>query len=268
MPPDAISYANLPNQRIIPLDPDARPLIRITAAAPQDLDHAAIDARWQRLRSRNPRYFDGPILAFHSLDIVRDPAPITLIHATRSGYKLLAVTNPNSSQADERDFGPPVHTGITQLSLTAVITAADAQGRPHVLLGKRGPSTRIYGDMWELGPSGGIEPPQDRSTVATLEERELLQQLNAEITQELDAQLQRPIHIHDLACLAHDAIANSIDLVYRVNVLPPIDDATIAAHNWEYSAAKWTPIDHLAKLDTTLPLIPPTRALLRYLRWL
>lgn len=271
--PETITYPELPNQRIIPLDPDAAPLIRITSAAPPDpssnLDWPAIDARWQQLRARNPRYFDGPILAFHSLEIVRDPAPITLIHAVRSSYKLLAVTNPPTPT----DPTPPVHTGVTQLSITAVITARDTGGRPHVLLGKRGTSTRIYGDQWELGPSGGIEPPPDRAVTATLEDRDILKQVRAEIDEELHLATLGRTQILELLCLTHDTIANSLDLVYHVDALHTVNPApdptsTVAPANWEYTQSRWTPIDTLRTLDTTLPLIPPTRALFRYLRWM
>lgn len=212
-----------------------------------------IDALWARKRAANPRLFNAPVLAYVSYD---EP----IITARRDTYKNLAVQ-------------PDINTNLTQLSVTAVLLAPDHRGEPHVFLGRRAPDTRIYGDLWELGPAGGVEcPPLSQRE---LDHIDLWANLRNEITEELGLNVALPVggsptglgatrSITPVA-LAHDPFAHSVDIVYRVELTTPVEDLTNAADHksWEYPATRWIPVAQLDAFDDAEgdALIPPTRAL-------
>ncbi|MEM7755828.1 MAG: hypothetical protein AAF297_09360 [Planctomycetota bacterium] len=228
-----------------------------------------IDQLWQHKRAANPRLFDAPVLAY-----VNDDPTTHTITARRDTYKNLAV---------QPDLPRHAQPALTQLSLTAVLLAPDHQGEPHVFLGKRSPDTRIYGDLWELGPAGGIDCPP--ISQPELDHIDLWANLRNEITEELGLNVALPVggaptglgatrSITPIA-LAHDPFAHSVDIVYRVELTTPVEDLTNAADphttraSWEYPATRWIPTAQLAAFDDTETdaIIPPTRALLRRLGW-
>jgi hypothetical protein len=210
------------------------------------------EREWARRSGENPRLFDGPILRVVSTDPERG-----LVRAERAGFKHLVTREASGVEC-------------TILSVTGVIVGRDARGREHVLLGRRSGQTRIYGGMWELGPSGGLTPPPPGVTTIGLDA--VLAQLREEGLEELGLDLAgarcEPV------CLALDELAGSDDIVVRVTPPGPIDPRRLpcrtgACSDWEYIDTAWVPLDGLAAFDAASPdaIIPPTRALWRWFGW-
>ncbi|MEM1184388.1 MAG: hypothetical protein AAGI53_05220 [Planctomycetota bacterium] len=229
----------------------------VIADTPAPESKPLIDAAWERMRGANPRLFNGPVLAFVSYD----PGSVTLT-ARRDCYKHLTVQ-------------PEIDTGLTQLSVTAILVANDHAGEPHVFFGRRGEQTRIYGGMWELGPSGGIDcPPKSESEMDHID---LWANLRNEITEELGLNVALPIGstatglgatrtIQPVA-LCHDPFANSLDVCYRVELTTLVEDLIAASERdvtWEYPQSRWIPTAQINAFDSASgeAIIPPTRALL------
>lgn len=228
--------------------------IEVADASPAAADAAAARAEteWARRKLENPRLFDGPILRVVSTNPERG-----LVHAERAGFKRLVTREVSGLDC-------------TILSVTGVIVGRDPRGREHVLLGRRSGETRIYGGMWELGPSGGLTPPPPGVTTIGLDA--VLAQLREEGLEELGLDLAgarcEPV------CLALDEIAGSDDVVVRVTPPGPIDPRRLpcrtgACSDWEYLDTAWVPLDDLAAFDAASPdaIIPPTRALWRWFGW-
>lgn len=199
----------------------------------------ATERRWAQLLEDNPRHFDGPILAIDSFD-----PDTNTIRARREGYKRLAVQ-------------PEVDTGVRLLSVTGFITALDERHQPCVLIARRSDQTRVHGGLWELAPSGGIDPPANTSTL-TLEHirTQLAIEMREEIGLELDVTDAQPI------ALAVDEPGHSVDIVMRVDTNAPIPSMLACIdRTWEYTALQWVPLNVPTRyLDE---MIPSSRALLR-----
>jgi hypothetical protein len=226
-----------------------------------------VEARWNELCRANPRLYDGPILSVTNFDPERN-----IISAYRSSFKRLAVK-------------PNVITGVRLLAVTAMLTSRDAMGREHILLGQRGTSTRIFGGLWEVGPSGGVPVPPPTTTHLTF--KDLRQGLLDEIKEELGeaaAHIVSGASTHPASndpndpnapntpgvavAYIRDHTAHSDDLVIRCT-LPPLEAVAHLASvsNWEYSSALWVPVDTLNQWDTD-KTIDATRAALRVLGYI
>lgn len=205
----------------------------------------AVEREWARISAANPRAFDGPVLSVLSYD----PASNHL-SARRDTYARLAVQ-------------PAVHTGVRILSVTGVLTARDAGGREHVLLGRRGEGVRVYERMWELGPSGGVHTPPD--AVGELDEDALFATLADEVEEEVGL---RPPRARAVA-VCRDHVAMSDDIVFACD-LGALEEAGAHAANWEYGEVLWMPTDALAGWEAAheAAIIAPTRALFRALGWI
>lgn len=94
---------------------------------------------------RNPRLFDGAILAVESIGFSSSNGDVT-IEAPHDRYQRLAVQ-------------PTVNNGVRLLAARGVVSASDVRGVERVFVGQHNARTHVYGGMWELGPSGGIQPP-------------------------------------------------------------------------------------------------------------
>jgi 8-oxo-dGTP pyrophosphatase MutT (NUDIX family) len=195
---------------------------------------------WAEMAAANPRLYNGPILAVDSLD-----AQSGEIKARRDTYQRLVVQ-------------PRVRTGVRQLSVTGVVIGRDERGVPCVLLGKRSDRTRMYAGMWELGPSGGVEPPPDG--VMTLDHSALLAELRRE------AQEEAGIDVYGRGlplAIVYDPSAESYDVVLMVNT----DRRVAAAHTpvgWEYHEIRWVPVHELRALERAMgaEMILPTREII------
>lgn len=212
---------------------------------------AAIDAEWGRLCAANPRYFNGPILAYTG----SGPTPET-IRARRDEFKRLAVR-------------PAIETGVIHLGVTGVLEARDASGSEHVLLGRRSHHTRIFGGMWELGPSGGVDPPP--ASQRTMDAADVWNVLINEIREEVGLPVE-PDPAPPVGLLL-DPVGGSMEIVIRVRIARPVEELLAAidddsgTNRWEYDAVRWVAIDELARFARTQPVIAATRAMCRGLAW-
>ena len=182
----------------------------------------AADIAWDALCEQNPRYFDGPILAFDSFD-----ADSGVIRAHIDAYKRHAVR-------------ASVDLGVRILSVTGIF-AAIRNGEPVYLLGKRAESTHWYGGKWEFGPSGGIEVPNEDPSdeQQTIDTVGVIRELQREAIEEAGLDL-RGCRASVLG-LAHDDSVGSVDVVIGVEVPSPYEHNA----NWEYTDTKWVTHDEL-----------------------
>lgn len=210
-----------------------------------DSIETGIDEAWDRIRAANPRAFNGPILAYTA----SNPAH-NLVRCAREEYKRLAVT-------------PEIETGVIHLGVTGVLGARDEAGVPHVLLGLRSHATRIFGGMWELGPSGGVDPPPiDQGTMDADDVwRVLINEIREEVGLPVDPDPSPPLG------LLHDPEGRSCELVVRVTLRRPVEEliALIDRENrtsrWEYDAVRWVALADLPAFVRREPVIPTTIAL-------
>lgn len=201
-----------------------------------------IDDAWDRLRLAKPRLFDGPILAFVGQEG-------GLVRARRDSYKRLVV------QSEARQLIQPP---VMQLSVTGVLVARDDKGRPHVFMGRRSEDTRIYGSLWELGPSGGLDPPA--AGVTTMDEFAVIRQLQVECRDEIG--IAGVFTSHDVLGLIDDPIAMSTDIVVRLDLQRRVGELLTSASNWEYAQTRWVPADELVAFGRGERTIPPTAGLI------
>ena len=205
-----------------------------------------IEAAWQRLCARNPRYFNGSMLAFDSYD------PSTgEIHASVEQYKHHAVR-------DEIDLG------ISLLATTAIIVAINPHNQACYLLGKRSSATHRYGDLWEFGPSGGVDVPTQG--IKGLDFNAICDELRREISEETGLELKAsPGDSLALSAMAlvHDLEVGSTDIA----IIMTLDHLPAIKLNWEYTQTKWVTLDELVQWTQTHPqeLIPTTISLARML---
>jgi hypothetical protein len=216
---------------------------RITIA-PHEMVHdsSEIDACWDSMRAKSPRLFDGGILSFLSEEG-------GLIRASRETYKHLSV------QVEDRSL---LEHPVMQLSVTGVLIAKDTSGAPNVLMGKRSEDTRIYGSLWELGPSGGIDPPAHN--INSLDEFAVIRQLQLECQDELG--IAGVFTSHAVLGLIDDHLAMSTDIVVRLDLQRRVDELIESDSNWEYTETRWVPADKLVEFGEQEQTIPPTAALL------
>jgi 8-oxo-dGTP pyrophosphatase MutT (NUDIX family) len=220
-----------------------RILIEPSEPTPGAAGSVDVDRVWEELCAANPRLFDGPILSVVGIDVAG-----ACVRARRDSYKRLAVQ-------------PRAATGVELLSVTGILSVRVDDGAQRFLLGRRGRQTRSYPGLWELGPSGGIDPPADR--IAEMDEAGIAAQLRREIREEIGfagaCEVGRP------RALLHDRGARSWDVVMPVAVdASAIAGGPGAEHRWEYEQVAWHTRAELLELARTRPqtLIPPTLALI------
>lgn len=214
----------------------------------------AIEKRWAEMVATNPRLYSGPLLSVVTID-----GDLGVIHTVRDEFKRLAVQ-------------PQIRTGVQILSVTGAITAKDQRGEAHVLLGRRGRTTRIYGGMWELGPAGGIPPPH--ASVKTLNESDARRHLMEEAEEELGLTLNAA-SIRPASLLVRDTIANSDDLTFLIEHPDSLERVASAlaqsraTQAWEYEETRWVALDEIGAFDREHAgeIIITTRAAFRGLGW-
>jgi hypothetical protein len=221
------------------------PRVRMTRPAGPPEVSGAVEARWRELCAENPRYFDGPVLSV----VTFDPEGGEVL-CRRDRFMRLAVQ-------------PRVATGVQQLSVTAVLTARDSSGRRYVLLGRRSPQTRIYGGMWELGPSGGVAPPP--LNVDALEGEALLAHLADEVSEEVGLEVRGGRGV----AYVRDHVAHSDDVHIECDMGAIEALGASGPANWEYTETRWIPLDTVAQFDEgfAAEIIGPTRAAFRVMGW-
>lgn len=226
------------------------------------LEDPAVEAEWARMCAQNPRLYDGPILSVHEWDEGAGKVRCRVL-----GFRHLAVRARVPNPAE-------------QLSILGITLCAGADGREHVLLGRRGAGVRIYGGMWELAPAGGIEVPGEG--VEEITTAALLEQLALEFREEVSPHFEEgaaragesAAREASIVALVRDPLAFSLDLA-AVILLPmgPERAAPLrtpaSASAWEYSELMWLPRDEAAGFEAREGgrIIPTTRSLLRVLGW-
>lgn len=210
--------------------------------APAD---SAIGREWSRQRDENPRLHNGPILSVQALD------PETgEVLARRDTYQRLVVQ-------------PRVSTGVRLLAVTGALVARDERGHEHLLLGRRAPGVRMYGGLWEIGPSGGLGVPP--APVTELDAAALSAHLGDEASEEIG--IETPLGVP--VAVVRDDAARSDDICLRVEMGPLERVATLAPASWEYTEVLWVPVAELARVDAAEgdSIIAASRVLMRVLGW-
>lgn len=208
-----------------------------------------IDDAWNELTRLNPRLFDGPIMHVETFD---SQAPS--IAARLDRYRRVAVH-------------PRCPTGVMLLAVRAVLVAKDDAGREHTLIGARHPTTRVYGGLWENGPSGGMPAPPKAPWRLELEDfrAHLAQEAIEEVGISIDSGTVTPLGF------CRDQLARGFDVVLRVDLPETIASLAIETRqrDWEYTAVRWLPVDQVQDFDQEMSsrLIPPTKAIWRMLGW-
>ncbi len=201
-----------------------------------------IEQAWQALCAQNPRYFNGSMLAFDSYD-----AGSGVIHARAEQYKHHAVR-------DEVD------TGISLLAVTALLAAPgpSEDSSPVYMLGKRSSELHRYGDLWELGPCGGVDVPSQRDTLTAAG---IWGEIEREIREEIGVMVSSPAQ-HPIA-LVHDDAVGSTDIVIPIK----LQRVPAVRTNWEYTDTRWVSLDELIAWIESSPseLIPTTATIARHL---
>jgi hypothetical protein len=237
-----------------------RPLVEIASsvAASSDKLTADVDRAWRELCAVNDSLYDGPILRVRSAD-----AQTGSIVCERSTFRHLATAG-------------RLGRDVRQLGVVGWLIGCDrTTGEEHVLLGRRGASTRVYPGLWENAPSGGV--PGVPLNLASLEAGALYAALSDEAEEELGIALPAfdsgPVAFDSWI---HDPVARSLDLVVCVDVgmidagrLPCLASGGEPDDQREYIDSSWLSRGEAAAyFDRHANAIsPPTLALARHMGW-
>jgi 8-oxo-dGTP pyrophosphatase MutT (NUDIX family) len=223
--------------------------IELAAGAPGAWD-ARQAQRWADLCGANPRLHDGPIWSVRAFD-----PTLGTVSIGADAYSRYAVR-------------PSLGTGVAMLAVRGIITASNAHGRLHVLMGQRSIQTRIYGDMWEVIPGGGM-PRLDSTELNPPSMSDLIEHLRVESREE--AGLEVPQAACAIEAFCDDTYAGGFDVL--IGVCLTDDLATIqrsmGERDWEHRQLQWLAVDEVANFDAAMAgkVSPPTRAIFRYRGW-
>lgn len=204
---------------------------------------AEVRREWSAMCAANPRLHDGPVLS-----VVWFDAEQGAMLARADTYQRLAVQ-------------PRVPTGVRMLGVTALLVALDDAGREHVLLGRRGAATRVYGGRWELGPSGGLD--SWHAGQREIDPTAIVEQAADEVQEEAGLEVAGGTIIG----LVRDETACSYDVIVRIGA-GGLRDAPARPDGWEYTQVAWVAVDEAEGFTREHDLIGPARAVLRALGWL
>jgi hypothetical protein len=217
------------------------PTIKIDRTPAVHDQSQAIDAAWECLCEKNPRYFNGEILVFDSHDQTSG-----ILRASVEQYK-------NHAVRDKVDIG------ISLLATTAVLMAVDREQMKVVyLVGKRSTELHQYGGLWELGPSGGVDVPPAGDS---MNPHRILDELAREICEEIGVETHH--EPREFLTIVHDDAAGSTDIVITT-VFDPVPDLK---SNWEYSQTRWVTFKELLNWTESNPeeFIPTTVAIVQHI---
>lgn len=193
------------------------------------------EAEWARLLALNPRLFDGSILAAKVVSERR-------IAAYCESYKRFRVQRVTGAR-------------VELLAVTGVLMSRGADGSERVLLCRRGESTFSYAGLWEIGPSGALDPGPERFGL-----REFTADLDREVAEELGVRVSLDCSI---VALTYDGRERSWDVVVRAEV----PESIAAGTSWECTEARWVPVGDIADFESRHGVIEPSRALFRLFGW-
>jgi hypothetical protein len=221
------------------------------ASARAEVYTAAEEACWASLCAANGRVHDGEILRVVGVDFER-----SVVRCERGRYKRLVVSRALGASEEVRILG-----------VKGFIVGRDAAGGEHVLIGRRGAQTRVYGGLWETAPAGGVAVPRDGVTAIGV--RELAASVEEEGEEELGVALDtRGARV---VAVCRDEVAGSDDVFLRFEMAGVINPRRAGAcqhgsGGWEYSDTAWLARADAAGFDSR-GLIAPVRAVLRVLGW-
>jgi len=175
----------------------------------------AVDAEWASLRASNARLHDGLILSVRSVDVASG-----VVRCGRERFRRLAAR-------------PAVATGALLLGVTGVVSRVGRGRESEVLLVRRGAQTRVYGGLWEVGPSGGVECPGPG--VGRIGLAEVMASLDVELREEVG--IERVVEMGPLLGLVEDRRAFSLDVV--VGCVVEAGSQVGATGSWEASGVCW-----------------------------
>ncbi|MCG3124971.1 MAG: hypothetical protein GIKADHBN_03480 [Phycisphaerales bacterium] len=212
------------------------------------------EKRWAEMCAANPRLHDGPIWSVTSFNEATGVIGVRLDRYSRYAVR------------------PSIGRGVRMLAVRGVVTAVDAGGVEHVLMGLRSPQTRVYGDMWEVLPGGGLpadagagdqpaqQPPRAEAFVAHLQ-----QEAREEAGLEVAAAECR------FAGVCDDSHAGGFDVLMRVRLGRPLETvrAEMGSRDWEHAKVQWLAVGEVAAFDRDhgAEISPPTRAIFRHHDW-
>ncbi len=239
------------------LTPPVRVVVR-GEMAPLPADAARVAAaEFAAARARNPRVHNGPVLAVAAVST--EPATLTL---ERTDYARLLAT----PTLVARGLVAP-EQGVRSLGVTALLRRGSgvADDAAPVFLARRSAQTRVYGGLWEIGPSGGAELPAGFLGGTALD---LVPGLLAEIAEEAGGAVEVFEGVEPRAgWVLSDPVAGSVDVVFEVAVGVRAG-AAVGEGDWEYTESRWLTPAALAAFDRAHggEISPPTRVLCRA-RW-
>lgn len=212
-----------------------------------------IDRAWEEMARENPRLFDGPFLSVERFDPSRAAAGAGVcarFTCRVERYRRLAVA-------------PRVETGVRMLALTGVVTARDASGSLHVLMGLRAGQTRMYGGLWEFAPAGGVDPP---APGGTLDEAHLARTLAHELEEEVGLPAGSIGACAPVMVVLNEE-ARSYDVVMRAELSIGLEEAARRARagSWEYERVEWVPVGKARLFASGPHLVPQGRAMAKLL---
>jgi len=218
---------------VIRLWPITHLYLDTVAAPPLDAALAPrIESHWRTMLAASPRLHDGRIVRV----LACEPPTLRVAFDT---YKRFAV-------------GAAVPTGVLALGISGVVTRR-RDDRDEILLGRRSPQTRIYGDLWETAPRGGVDASP---TATSLTLADIARQFHEELHEEtgiVATSTPTPIAV------VLDDFARTYDVVLRIEVPA---DTEAAPREWEYTQTAWKTLAESRALDS---LSPPTRSLIDWL---
>ena len=248
-----ITYSDIPGILIHPSPPGSSTAPRfdlLPPLLPPSEIVAAIDLAWAELKRDNPRLHDGAILL-----AVRGTGIPPVFSVRRDSFKTLATA-------------AQVGMDVRALGVQGIVTARDAAGEEHLLLGRRGSEVRVYQRLWENAPSGTVPPPRPEETF--IDWPHFTQALLDEGIEETGLNLSA-VNLSRIAML-DDAEARSLDVVLKLDMHQTVDPGAVPcpaddAHAWEYAATAWTPLRSLGMWadQNAHAISPPTRALIRWI---
>lgn len=216
--------------------------VRIDPHAPPAAS-AEVKREWALMCDANPRLHDGPVLSV----VWFDPDGEAML-ARPDTYQRLAVQ-------------PRVRTGVRMLGVTALLAARDERGREHLLLGRRGERTRIYGGMWELGPAGGLD--SWHAGQQEIDPAAIVDQAADEVMEEVGLEVAGG----SIVGVVRDDIACSYDVVVKIDA-GDLRAARARPDGWEYTEVAWISMEEAKVFAEERALIGPATAVLRAMGWL
>jgi hypothetical protein len=243
-----LRWVDIPGQVLVPLGPGIDVRVEVSERRALPALDADGERRWRKRCAENARLHDGEILA------VRTIAEDGRIRCDVERFARLAV--------QDADYD----LGVRLLGVKGLVIGRDARGGEHVLIARRGPHVRVFADMWEIAPAGGVDVPSAAPVALGHDaiERTLRTEWGEEVGGELDGAVVGSVAI------VRDEIARSVEIIVRVEWQPTIESPRLVdGRNWEYRDVRWLPLTEAERFyaEHAPEIVGPMRAVFRWMRW-